>query len=299
MKYSEQTLQSWKASLSDSERKRAKNTINMIRSAIISSDELKTMDIEIFLQGSFANNTNVRTESDVDVCVMLKDNFYVNILNGKKRDDYGFTLSDNTFDQYRRMIKDAIEATFNAQNIIDGNNSLKIHENTYHVNADVVPAFQLRNYYSCNSTDPNKFIEGIRFISKDGKIVSNFPKQHKTNGIKKNNDTNYRYKKLVRIMKHIKNNMVDDGNTDGDIITSFLIECLIYNVPNSTITRYSTWTETIRQVIYFLYGAIKNGNHTGWYEVSELLDLFKERKWTDQDVLRWLYDAWNYLGYGK
>ena len=89
MKYSEQTLQSWTAPLSDSEEQRAENTINMIRSTINGSDELKTMDIEVFTQGSFANNTNVRTESDVDVCVMLNDTFHFDLPDGKTREDYG------------------------------------------------------------------------------------------------------------------------------------------------------------------------------------------------------------------
>ena len=77
MKYSEETLQAWTAPLSSSEEQRAENTIKMILSAIDNSDELKTKDIEVFIQGSFANNTNVRAESDVDVCVMLKDTFHL------------------------------------------------------------------------------------------------------------------------------------------------------------------------------------------------------------------------------
>ena len=299
MKYSEQTLQSWTAPLSDSEEKRAENTIKMIRSAIDSSDELKTMDIEVFTQGSFANNTNVRTESDVDVCVMLKDTFHSIYPDGKKREDYGFTASELTFYQYRDMVKQALQSKFRAEYVEDGNKSLKIHENTYHVDADVVPAFQLRNYYYWGSTDPNRYIEGTWFMSKDGKEVKNYPKRHKQNGINKNNNTNLKNKKLVRIMKHIKNNMVDDGKTDGDKITSFLVECLVYKVPDSTIMGYSTWTETVKQSIIFLYNAINDGKHTDWCEVSDMLYLFKGRKWTDQDAKQWLYDAWNYLGYGQ
>lgn len=100
-------------------------------------------------------------------------------------------------------------------------------------------------------------------------------------------------------MKHIKNDMVDDHETDGDKITSFLVECLVWNIPNSTITGYDTWTETVRQAIIYLYGAIKNGEHTEWGEVSEMLYLFRGRKWTDQDVKQWLVDAWNYLRYAE
>ena len=178
MKYSEETLQAWTAPLSSSEEQRAENTIKMILSAIDNSDELKTKDIEVFIQGSFANNTNVRAESDVDVCVMLKDTFHFDLPDGKTRQDYGFTPASITFFDYRDMVKRALQQKFKTEYVSDGNKSLKIDENTYHVKADVVPAFQLRNYYYWKSTDPNRYIEGTWFMSKNGKEIKNYPKEH-------------------------------------------------------------------------------------------------------------------------
>lgn len=299
MKYTEARLQSWTAPLTDTEKQRAENSIKMIQAAIDGSDELKSMDIEIFIQGSYANNTNVRSESDVDICVMLKDVFHCVYPDGKNREDYGFTTATLTFSHYRDMIKSALEAKFGSDYVSDGNKSLKIDENTYHVKADVVPAFQLRNYYYWESTNPSRYIEGIWFMSKAGEEVINYPKEHISNGITKNNETNHEYKKLVRIMKHIRNDMVDDKKAEGNKITSFLVECLVWNIPNSTITGYSTWTETVKQAIIFLFNAINDGKHTKWTEVSKMLYLFRERKRTDQDAKQWLYDAWNYLGYGE
>ena len=299
MKYSEQTLQSWTASLSPTEEQRAENTIKMIKSAIDANDELKSMDIEVFTQGSFANNTNVRSESDVDVCVMLKDTFHCKYPEGKKREDYGYTVSDMTFQQYRYLVKKAMQDKFCSGYVYDGNKSLKINENTYHVQADVVPAFQLRNYYYNNSLDSGHYVEGTWFEAKDGKEISNYPKVHIRNGRDKNNATNRQYKSLVRIMKHIKNNMVDENEIDGDKITSFLVECLVYQIPNKTITAYDTWTATVRQAISYLYTEIDNGRHKDWCEVSGMIYLFRGRKWTDQDARQWLVDAWNYLGYNK
>ena len=136
-----------------------------------------------------------------------------------------------------------------------------------------------------------------RFYAKTGEEVSNYPKVHIKNGTSKNIDTNYRYKRLVRIMKHIKNEMVNDGKANGDKITSFLVECLVWNTPNSIITGYSTWAETVKETIAYLYNQIKDGKHTEWGEVSEILYLFKGRKWTDQDAKNWLWDAWTYLGF--
>ena len=109
----------------------------------------------------------------------------------------------------------------------------------------------LKNYYLINSRNADKYIEGIRFISNSGITVSNYPKDHIANGIQKNNATNYGYKKLVRIFKRLRNEMVDAGLADGEKITSFLIECLVWNVPNNIITGYSNWTTILRQAIDF------------------------------------------------
>lgn len=97
-------------------------------------------------------------------------------------------------------------------------------------------------------------------------------------------------------MKRIRNNMVDEGIVDGDKITSFLIECLIWNVPNATITVNSTWASTVQNSIAYLWNAIKDGNHEEWGEVSEHLYLFHSgRKWTVTGTKDFLNDMYNYL----
>ena len=295
MKYTEQELSSYTAPLSQTEENRAQNAINMIKSAIELNSDLYNMDYEVFLQGSYANNTNVRTESDVDICIMLKSSFYYDLPDGKNEFDYGIKAGSLTFQRYRDLVKKALVDKFGSYYVTDGNKSIKIDENSYHVKADVVPTFQLRRYNNHN----NLYIEGTRFYAKDGKKVTNYPKQHIKNGIDKNKRTNYKYKKLVRIMKHIKNDMVSDGKTNGDKISSFLVECLVWNVPDSIITGYSSWTETVRQTIVYLYNEIKDEKHKEWGEVSELLYLFRGRKWTDQDAKKWLIDIWNYMEYNK
>lgn len=297
MKYTEQQLQAWTAPLSKTEEQRAENTIKMIKVAVEGCKELRELDYEVFVQGSFANNTNVRTDSDVDVCIMLKTTFYYDLPSGKTGEDYNFLPGTVEFNRYRDLVKEALQDKFGWQYVTDGNKSLKVRENTYHVRADVVPAFQYRNYKYNNSYDSWNYVEGTKLYSKENKEVINYPKVHIEHGKSKNLRTSYKYKKLIRIMKHIKNEMVDVGITDGDKITSFLIECLIWNTPDSVIIGYNTWTETVKQAIIYLYNAIKDGKHVEWGEVSEMLYLFRGRKWDDQDVKQWLYDAWNYLEY--
>lgn len=297
VRYSEITLKSWTNPASDSEEQKIENTINMIKSAINSSRDLQELIIEVFVQGSYANNTNVRTNSDVDVCVMLKSTFYTDYPEGKKDSDYGFVDGTITYDEYRRRVKNAIINKFGSQAVTEGNKSLKIKSNSYHVNADVVIAFMYKDFKIINSTNVQKYIEGIKFIASNGTTVVNYPKDHISNGRSKNIRTGHRYKHLTRIFKRIRNAMVDDGVVDKEKISSFLVECLVWNIPDGIITKYFTWDETVKESIIYLYNAIKNNEHKEWGEVSERLYLFVARKWTTDDVKDFLCDMWNYLGY--
>ena len=299
MKYSENTLKLWTNPASDTEEQKISNTIAMIKSAINSCRDLDDLTIDIFVQGSYANNTNVRTNSDVDVCVMLTSTFYTQYPDGKNDSDYGFVEGSITYTEYKKRVKKAIIDKFGSDVVTEGNKSLKVKSNTYHVQADVVVAFMLKDYSVIGSTNPQKYVEGTRFIAANtGDFVTNYPKVHIENGRQKNNRTNYQYKYLTRIMKRIRNAMVDDNVANGDKISSFLIECLVWNVPNDIITGYSTWTETVKQAIIYLYNSIKDGKHKEWGEVSEYLYLFHPaRKWSSNDAQSFLYDMWNYLGY--
>ncbi|MBR6123278.1 nucleotidyltransferase, partial [Candidatus Saccharibacteria bacterium] len=65
MSISEEQLSNWTNPPSDTEDERAENAIAMVKDAINSDDKLKYLDLDIFCQGSYANNTNVRLDSDV------------------------------------------------------------------------------------------------------------------------------------------------------------------------------------------------------------------------------------------
>ena len=300
MRYSEETLKTWCNPLSETENSKAENVIRMIKTAITKSTGLSDHDIEIFLQGSYPNNTNVRINSDVDVCIMLTSTVFVDCPDGKSKEEYGFTDGTISYSDYKNLVLAGLQDEFGSSNVIIGNKSFKIPSNSYRIGADAVAAFQLRDYKSINSSNSNNFIEGTRFYSKDGKVITNYPKKHIQNGINKNNRTNYAYKKLVRIMKRIRNEMVDDNLINDDVITSFLVECLVWNTPDSIIMNYSTWTETVKQTIIYLFNNINDGNHTNWGEVSEMFYLFHSaRKWTATNAKNFMQSARNYLGYAN
>lgn len=299
MKYTEDTLTNWTRSSTDTEEQKINNALNMIKDAINSNDELSNKDIEVFSQGSYANNTNVRLESDIDVCIMLKDTFYREYPEGVTREDYGFTPGTNNFDDYKTGVVSSLVNKFSSENINIGNKSIKIHSNTYRVDADVVSAFQYRNYINDRDRNPENFTEGIKFFSTQNEEIINYPKIHISNGIYKNGNTQRRFKRLVRILKRIRYKMEEDNLPISSGITSFLIECLIWNVPNDVFNDYYSWNEILRQAIIVLYNDTKNNNTCeDWGEVSEEFYLFHSgRKWNRGIVNSFLTDLWNYLEY--
>lgn len=296
MKFSEGVLQSWTVPLSQTEERRVENTVRMIREAVTSYFKLSDCSMSIFAQGSYANNTNVRQNSDVDICIMSTSTVFCNYVEGKTDKDYGYTIGTITYSDYKTYVIEALKNKFGDASITIGNKCINIKANSYHVNADVIPAFQYRDFKTINSTNPQKYIEGIKYFSSDGEQIINYPKDHVKNGKQKNIDTNYKYKKIVRIMKHVRNEMVDEGIVNGDKITSFLIECLIWNLPNDLINDGKTWITTVQNAIVYLWNKINDNQHKQWREVSERIYLFhSDRKWTDEETKKFLYNMYNFL----
>lgn len=78
----ESTLRSWGFAPSATEQEKAEHAERAVRNAISASDALNFREIEVFAQGSYKNRTNVRQDSDVDVCVLYKGAFF---------EDYNFS----------------------------------------------------------------------------------------------------------------------------------------------------------------------------------------------------------------
>lgn len=301
-KFSEETLKYWQRPASKTEEQRISNAISMMKKAVSSSEYLKSKDIDIFVQGSYGNNTNVRAESDVDVCIMWKDTFYSKYPDGYTREDYGFTKATgvNNFATFRKEVIRALINTYGEESIKQGNKSIKIVSNSYRVEADAVPAFQYRNYNYHTSTNPNLYVEGIKLISQGEEEVINYPQKHILNGVEKNKKTQKRYKRLVRIFKRIRHQMIADTESVDSGISSFLIECLVWNIPNNHFNDNENNSERVREAIVYLFNKTNNEDCEKWTEVSGMLYLFgSEKKWTVSMVNNFLKQMWNYLELGR
>jgi len=69
----EDKLAAWTKPSSDTEQDKQDRTERMIRQAIDSHVAFNNCSLKVYAKGSYANNTNVRSDSDVDVAVECTD----------------------------------------------------------------------------------------------------------------------------------------------------------------------------------------------------------------------------------
>lgn len=262
-----QQLQTW-SNLPDSGR--YSETYASIVQAIHSADELVRYQYDVYLQGSYANATNIRADSDVDVVVELTSSFRSDIstLSGFELHQY-LSLSDSTvtLDEFRRDILAALRAKYGWGQVTEGSKCLKVAGSGRRLPVDVLPAQQYRLWRSVSRSD---YEAGIVFRTRDGRDVVNYPKQHRDNGRAKHAATNRNYKGLVRAVKNARRRLVEDGLLSRDVSPSYFVECILYNVPTSSYT----WdiSETYLNVLIWL--GENQGRLAGLRCQNEITDLF-------------------------
>jgi hypothetical protein len=209
-------------------------------------------EIEIFIQGSYANNTCVRGESDVDIAVVRKDKYEYAF--GKEFSPYvpGFTHNTEAA-EFKSVIERVLKDYFTTPYVHRKNKSIKVDGNSYRKQADTVPAFGMHYFYNSEMNDYASFLEGITIYADNGQTINNFPKQHISNGRSKNVRTNHYYKKMVRIAKKLRYMMEELGYSGARKVSSFGVESLLWNIPDDVFRKYITYRLAFDEVVDYLY----------------------------------------------
>ena len=308
----ESQFTTWAKPPSKTETEKMERAEKGIRDAIGASTKLAEHDIVVFPQGSYANRTNVAGESDVDICVVCRDVFFSDwawVDKAARTDpevrkalqrEAGISDTAYTYAEFKNDVGAALVARFGPPPAVErGDKVYDIHENTYRVESDCLPALETRHWQRFGGTlsDATK---GTEFVSDKGKRIQNFPAQQYANGVKKHTDTNRRFKKLVRILKNLRNEMDANKVPEAGPIPSFLVECLVWNVPNDTFGQATFYAE-LREVLRFLYHATKSDDACGkWHEENDIRFLFHVTQgWTHEEANAFILAAWTYVGYGK
>ncbi len=293
----ESIFTTWSKSPSKTEQDKMENAEKGIRNAIKASDKLNSRNITVFTQGSYRNRVNVRKDSDVDIGIVCYDVFFPEYPddNIKSMVEKNLSNATYTYETFKNEIEEALVERFGKDSVSRGKKAFDIKENSYRVEADVAAFFEHRRY-----TSANNYLSGVEMIPDDYNPprIRNWPEQHYENGVKKNNNTYRRYKKIVRILKSLSNEMASNDISEAKCVPSFLIECLVWNTPNN-IFDCSTLKSIVRNTLVFLYNNTKSYETCSeWGEVSELKYLFRDSQpWTRQQANDFILAAWNYVGF--
>ena len=319
MKYTESQLRKIASPISQTEEEKCKNAIRMVRDALKKLNytdddkEIRSFDDEsysfmldlrkinsneivtILVQGSYANKTNIPSESDVDVAVILESVFYTKYRSGVGSDAYGFSEGKISAQDFKDEVENALNKHFGYIGVERHDKCIKVIGNSYRVDADVVAAFRHRDYSNDYSIDEENYVKGIEIRPDSGGRIINYPEQHIKNGISKNKRTNSNYKKCVRIIKNMREDMENSGYNIPSKITSFGLESLLWNVEDSVYTEYSFNLRFIfGSVIRFLKYDSDSFKH--YKEVNGIKKLFNDSESTDayKSFVSKLYDYYDY-----
>ena len=178
---------------------------------------------DIFLQGSYKNDTNLRRDSDVDLVVQLAARVRPRVaaLSGSQLEKVSsHKLTYQRWQSFRDQVLKALRATYGTKAVTSGRKSLKVAKGKIPAAVDVVVTLHHEN--------------GLAFYHPgEHRWVVSYPQQHHARGLKKEQATNGRYKRTIRMFKAARNHLVKNDAISDGIAPSYFIECLLYNVPNS------------------------------------------------------------------
>lgn len=293
----ESTFRSWAQAPGKTEQEKMANAETAIRKAVSASAKLSQRSLRVFSKGSYNNRTTVRADSDVDICVLCRDSVYYDLPEGFSPQNVGLsgTPATYTYPQFKAEVEQALVDYLGRSSVTRGNKAFDVHENTYRVDADVVTCFEHRLYRRDRS-----YIEGVAFVPDNSpyKIV-NWPEQDYRNGVAKNTETSQRFKSVVRILKRLRNEMQEQNTLAARDVASFLIESLVWNVPNAGFGQFQ-YIADVRYVLAHCFNAtIGDDRCKEWVEVNQLKYLFHiSQPWNRSQAHSFLSAAWNYVGYG-
>lgn len=280
---------------SETEEQDRDRTEKRIRDAIIASD--LPSSVRVYAKGSFANNTNVRRDADVDVAVEWNETIKVNTWGdtaGMTPAQLGYTPVDEamTPDEFRRRVERALIAAFGTGPVDSTpDKHVGVMAGAGTLDADVVPCFALDRYDA-----PRATCRGHRIYAKSGGSVDNFPKQNYENGVAKNDATSRRYKENVRCIKRLVGELYDDRVISRDY-PGYLLESLVYNVPNPRFGHDRRYDD-IQSAFGYLWNGLQDESvYLAWREPSELLMLFRGRAdRIPRNALNVIEKAWQRIG---
>lgn len=223
---------------------------------------------DVFLQGSYKNDTAIYDINDIDIVAVRTNNIPY--------------LWEDIFNDIQNKIS---SFTFYNGKVTKGNKCVKLVLQNKKV--DVVPAVRQDIY----NGQRNSFNEPIQVFNRANQIViNNYPKTHYDNGVKKNKSTNGNYKKCVRLMKNFVKN-----HKGTNTAPSFYLECLIYSYSDPSFAKNS-----LIESFYFICNHMANSSdfNMSFKSVAGDKVIIQTTEWNNANFLKfrnYLRDKLPYL----
>ena len=185
------------------------------------------MNYDPYLQGSYANHTNIRGNSDVDLVVESSSVFYSN-LTEQEEHQFGIVEGSYGYRQFRSEVIKALRSYYGNHLVdADGQISVKVAGSAGRLAADVVPCITYKRYKGRRVA-----AKGITFWTKSDQQVVNYPKVHLQNGSKKNHRAANSYKPAIRLFKNARERIIEENpSLEGKYPSYFLSAfCTTYQI---------------------------------------------------------------------
>lgn len=279
---------------SNNEKEKQDRAERMVRNAVKQWANEQKVSVSYLPKGSYANNTNVRLDSDVDIAVIHKGFHYLDdsaLRPEHRHSERSATSNYLKGTEFRRSLGTSLEARFGKACDNSGKTAIELAENTGRVKTDIVPSFAFRKY-EYNLFGMVAYHEGTKVFRLDGTAVIDYPEQQLVNGRKKNAATGGRYKRLVRILKRTENDLSEAKEINP--LPSYFMECLMYIVPNDRFGHisFNPLTLDLVHAASYILGRVKAYSDTSKLrEPNGIKSLFGEgQPWSVKDA-RMLIEA--------
>jgi hypothetical protein len=218
------------------DREGAKETHHELREELVDGDlrgVSEGLEFTTKLQGSYRNTTMVHGSGDVDILIIRNDSFVADFSEvSSPPHEPPMQNPRRMFDEHWEGIYRTLQAQYGQQAVEQTDKAIEVDADPLPLEADVVPVLRYRRYWE---RTPYDYTKGIVFWSQNDIRIENFPEQHRIQGSLKNSRTNGRYKPTIRVFKNLRNALVDEGKITKEDASSYYIECLLSNIPDSII----------------------------------------------------------------
>jgi len=201
---------------------------------------------EIFLQGSYGNDTNIWTESDIDIVIKLSSascfHSDLSALTDEEKALWRKAYVDSTYG-YREFKRDVLKVLGDqyGTDVSEGDKAIAIAARGNRRKADVIVATEFRRYFRFGNAADEQYADGICLWNAAGEQIVNYPKQHSANLAARHQATGQWLKPMIRVLKNLRGRLVTDGAIVTGSAPSYFLEGLLYNVPtNQFVSNYGT-----------------------------------------------------------